>query len=426
MATGYQGASSYAGYGARGAMDRADKAEGAYADKTRQMAETIIGQTYNDPGAVAAPLSLTPDNVAATAGGLKQGGDNKRYGDMARAMLGYTGGDLGAAMGAAQGMQSKDVENRRYAEGLAYRDKTDARRNFVDDRLFGAGREDATRQADQWEKSFNQDGSQFDATMDQNATQFGVTSGLSRDQLAEQRRQFDAELEIKKAEADAKTAAGGALFEGPALAGIYNRNMDALDTARGRQSGLDTIATASQQFIDKTKDGSLGMGFWAQGEGLWNDLAQGLSMDTTTLKSLTDRIAPLMREAGSGASSDRDIEMFKSAVVSINNTPEANKRFAAGAKAVAERNRDYVDFLNQAITPNDPQSRQKADALWSMYKDDQRLFDEATGEVMPAQPFDQWLAKNMGQQAAPAATAAPPVDEGESLAQKWATPRMPR
>ena len=36
------------------------------------------------------------------------------------------------------------------------------------------------------------------------------------------------------------------------------------------------------------------------------------------------RLAPGMREAGSGPMSDKDLEVFKSAVLSLNNTPYAN------------------------------------------------------------------------------------------------------
>ena len=453
MATGYQGAGSYAGYGspertkvdrarqmaellqqgatdtspksfwegaaqlgkafiARDAMGKAEKAESAYADKTRQMAETIIGQAYNDPGAVAAPLSLTPGNVAATAGGLKQGGDNKRYGDMARAMLGYTGGDLGAAMGAAQVMQRQDVEAKQYAEGLAYRDKTDARRNFVDDRLFGAGRDDAARQAGQWQQSFDQSGNQFTATMEQDADQFRTTSDLSAAQLAEQRRQFDIEQAARKAEAEAKAeASANGLFDDPQRAKIYADSMDAVDAATKDQRRLDTIARTASQFVEDSKDWN------SQGEGWWNDLGQALSMDTTSLKQLTDTIAPLVREPGSGGNSDADVAMFKSSVVSINNPREANVRFAKGAQALAARNKEYVTYLSDAIEPNDPKSRQNANRIWLAYANENPMFDPKTGEVQTPPRFKDWLDVKMGN--------APPVNSFIGKRVQAALPQAP-
>ena len=42
------------------------------------------------------------------------------------------------------------------------------------------------------------------------------------------------------------------------------------------------------------------------------------------LETISNRLAPGMREAGSGPMSDKDLEVFKSAVLSLNNTPYAN------------------------------------------------------------------------------------------------------
>lgn len=397
---------------ARGANERADQAESAYADNRKKATDLLISQMYPDTQAVTKQELAAPGAVDLTPAGMEQRQAQGSMGDKVRSLAALLGDPM-AAVAWAQGEDAKQyargrdaMEDQRWNQQFGYQKERDA----VGDQRWNTQfdyqqRRDST-QDEQWEQQF---GFQKERAGVQDK-QWGLTFG-------ENKRQFDAKLaadqEAERLKREA-AASGGAVFEGPQLATIYNKSMDALDDARKDQGRLDTIASTAQQFVDTAKQ----KGFWQQGEGFWNDMFQAFSMDTTTLKSLTDRIAPLMREAGSGASSDRDVEMFKSAVVSINNTPEANERFAKGAAALARRNNEYVRFLTQAITPNDPQSRQKADQLWNIYKNDQPLFDPESGAVQQVMPFDQWLAENMAETSAP---APPPAadDDVTDLLQKW-------
>ncbi len=326
-------------------------------------------------------------------------------------------GDMQGAMDYGQALQRQQLEDRRYTDDRNYTRGVDARN-------FRAGRTDAERAADQWRQSFAQDGSQFAATMDQNASQFGVTSGLSAAQLAEQRRQFDIEQAAKKAEAEAKAeASANGLFDDPQRAKIYADSMDAVDAATKDQRRLDTIARTASQFVEDSKDWN------SQGEGWWNDLGQALSMDTTSLKQLTDTIAPLVREPGSGGNSDADVAMFKSSVVSINNPREANVRFAKGAQALAARNKEYVSYLSDAIEPNDPKSRQNANRIWLAYANENPMFDPKTGEVQTPPRFKDWLDVKMGnappvnsfigKRVQAALPQAPPQDDVSDLLEKY-------
>jgi hypothetical protein len=327
-------------------------------------------------------------------------------------------GDMQGAMDFGRELQRQQLEDRRYVDDRNYTRGVDARN-------FRAGRTDAERAADQWRKSYEQDGSQFNATMDQNADQFRTTSGLTRAQLDEQIRQFNIEQAAAKAEAEAKAeASANGLFDDPQRAKIYGDSMDAVDAAMKDQRRLDTIARTASQFVEDSKDWN------SQGEGWWNDLGQALSMDTTSLKQLTDTIAPLIREPGSGGNSDADVAMFKSSVVSINNPKQANVRFAKGAQALAARNKEYVTYLSDAIEPNDPKSRQNANRIWLAYANENPMFDAKTGEVKTPPRFKDWLDVKMGnappinsfigkrvQAALP--QAPPPVDDDESLIRKW-------
>jgi hypothetical protein len=212
--------------------------------------------------------------------------------------------------------------------------------------------------------------------------------GVDRDRLA-----FDRD------EAERKATYGDPEFTAAQNARIYSDSMDAVDEAMKNQGRLDTIARTALQFVESAKD------YNSQGEGWWNDLGQALSMDTTGLKQLTDTIAPLIREPGSGGNSDADVAMFKSSVVSINNPKQANVRFANGAQALAGRNKEFVTYLSDAIDPNDPKSRQNANKIWLAYASENPLFDPNTGEVKAPPKFKDWLDIKTGRAVAPVTTS---------------------
>jgi hypothetical protein len=264
------------------------------------------------------------------------------------------------------------------------------------DKQFGFQKDRATVGDQQWGEQFGFQKDRAGVQDNQWGQQFGFQQGRAQvgDQqwgaeFNEGKRQFDAKLEADRAAAEAKTS-GNAVFEGPQLATIYNKSMTEYEEAKARQDDLDVIATASKQFLDIVEGDP-----WLQGGGWGNDLMQLGSMKTSEAKSMTDKIAPLVRKPGSGGNSDNDIAMFKSSVVNVNNTPEGNRRAAEQATALQGRGQQYVQFLSQAIDPRDPQSKQKADALWNVYKNDQRLFGD-DGSVMPGvMPFNEWLSANM-------------------------------
>lgn len=377
-------ANAILGYQSNQADRRADR---MLADDKTRVADMIRGQFPDQQGVANQQLNADKP-FDLTPAGNQQRTQESGIGNLA-SMIFETTGDPTAAINAGMGQKRQMLEDQRYADEQKYARGRDARNDFVVDRGFNQG-------VDQFNRNFGEGVRQFDANFGQNADQFGQTMGFQNKQLGETIRHNkageanDAATIAAKEAAAAAKANGSAVFDGPQLATIYNKNMDALDTVRGAQENYDTIAQSAQQFVDQVGDDN-----WLQGSGWWNDLMQAGSMKTSDLKALTDRIAPLMRKPGSGSSSDTDVQMFRNSVVNVNNTPEANKRFAAGAMAMATRNREYSEFLNSAITPEDPQSRQKADRIWSLYKNDQNLFDPKTGELnTAAQSFPDWFAEH--------------------------------
>lgn len=377
------------------------KADAALAaDKTR--VADLIRSSFPDQRGLEAQQLNSGQTFDLTPGANEQRKQQGGIGNLA-SMIFETTGDPAAALNAGLGQQRQAIEDERYKDEQQYARGRDARGDFVADRGFNY-------QQDRDQVGDSQWGQQFDFTRGR----ADVADKHWGAEFGESKRQFDAKLAADR-EAEAAKAANkgaGAVFDGPQLATIYNKNMDALDAARTAQGDLDTIASTAQQFLDVVGDDN-----WIQGNNIISDMMQAGSFKTTELKALTDRIAPIMRKPGSGSSSDRDVEMFKNSVVNVNNTPEANRRFAEGAVAIADRNRKYIDFLNEMIDPTDPQSRQKADRIWSLYKNDQRLFDDKTGALnRAAQPFDVWFAENAGD--APP-TAAAPQDDVSDLLEKY-------
>lgn len=392
--------------------EAATKAEAAQKSDSDRLTAAILGtpqQAAADGIKQDAPFDLTPKGFDTRAQDVE--------GNRLKAIS-----EMGGPMAALQYQQGQDA--------LKYERGRDARGDFVQDRAFGfqqgrADREDfntdrtygfqvgEANRADDWRaKGF-----------DQSTDQFNQTMGLQKGQLAETVRHNGVVEGLSARELDAKAkaaeaaASGDAVFDGPQLATIYNKSMGALEDAKSRQEDLDIIDAVSQQFLDLTKNDT-----WLQGGGLVNDLMQAGSMTTSQAKSLTDKIAPLIRKPGSGGNSDNDVKMFKSSVVNINNTPEGNQRAAAQAAALAGRGREYINYLTQAIDPREPQSKQKADALWNLYKADQPLFDPKSGAVTQAQPFQEWLSEHMGAVAGPAGPVAPaaaPPSDVQSLLDKY-------
>lgn len=402
-------ANAITSFAAKGAGDKADAAMKADNDRLTAAIMGTPQQANANALNAAGPMDLTPGGFEGRAQNVEA--------DRLKAI-----GEMAGPMGLLNYQQQQDAQKYargRDARGDMVQDRSFNRDVLVDDRNFDFTKDRAGVADDQFRMNLERGDQQFADAQTQDALQFGESMGLNRAQLAEQRRQFDQRIAADQAEAQAKAAAassGGAVFEGPQLATIYNKSMDALADAESAQSDLSTIAATAQQFLDVVGDDN-----WIQGDNIISDLMQAGSFKTTELKALTDRIAPMMRKPGSGSSSDTDVKMFKNSVVNVNNTPEANKRFAQGAVAMSKRNQEYIDFLNQAITPNDPQSRQKANQLWGLYKNDEPLFDQKTGEVLTARPFSQWLAENMGETAAPApaAPAASGGDDVSDLLRKW-------
>lgn len=291
-------------------------------------------------------------------------------------------------------------EGRRYKRdrGDTLSDRREMRGYQVEDRDLGYAHADKTL-----DRTLGQDQAQFDLTLGENKRQFDARLGFDN-------RRLNADLSLEAAKLEA-AAAKGAQLDGPQLTTIYNNSLKYIDEQAAMLGNFDTIAGASQAFIDlaygKGSDGVMYNSGKGMGES-YNQLTDGRS---PRLEAFTSKITPMMRPEGSGSMSDGDREMFRQGVVNIQNRKEGNEYAAAAAVAVRDRQSDYVGFLRENIDINDPTSRQRAQALWDEYARSVPIFDPASGQPRQNLPtFDQWIEQSVGEQNAA-------VEQGWSMLQ---------
>lgn len=145
--------------------------------------------------------------------------------------------------------------------------------------------------------------------------------------------------------------------------------------------------------------------------GGWTDPAsaipviKGLVPNNVELRSITNKIAPTLRSAGSGAMSDKDLETFKTSIPNVGFTRETNANVSARLRAGSQRERDYAAFMDEFARVNG--TTFGAQEKWDAYKNDHPLYDYKTGTVRQGVP--SWRQYFGIQQAKPAARQSQPA-----------------
>lgn len=119
------------------------------------------------------------------------------------------------------------------------------------------------------------------------------------------------------------------------------------------------------------------------------DLHGMVNPDVAEMNAITNRLTPQEREAGSGAMSDKDVEMYRSAVPGQGNPGPANKMIANRRRAGAMRQRDYSAFMEYYARVNG--TLNGAQEMWDGYKEAEPVYDAARGEVRQATPWRQYF-----------------------------------
>tara|TARA_Y100001938_G_C8082758_1_gene430150 strand:+ start:8 stop:1063 length:1056 start_codon:yes stop_codon:yes gene_type:complete len=128
--------------------------------------------------------------------------------------------------------------------------------------------------------------------------------------------------------------------------GIAN-NQELLDRVRISKKLLEAGAKTGtlEEFLQPFRRFAISLGF-ADEETIKNFGQQEL------FSAVTDYLVPRMRVAGSGSTSDREIELFKSTVPNLGRTPEGNLVIAGGLEALFDYNKKRGILADKYLREN--------------------------------------------------------------------------
>lgn len=143
------------------------------------------------------------------------------------------------------------------------------------------------------------------------------------------------------------------------------------DAARLDQSA----AVSAQQFVKLNTSTATGGLVDRMGVTRW---AQGMGAEYSDMEAIAAKLAPAMRPAGSGSTSDADLAMFKQSTVGVDKPSKTNQNIANGIIARAKQSQEYVDFRQTYLEQNG--TLNGSDRHWKDYADKNPIFDpEKTG-----------------------------------------------
>lgn len=173
------------------------------------------------------------------------------------------------------------------------------------------------------------------------------------------------------------------LFMGQgAVDGLSSAERGDLTKVREAARGANSAIADANRFISlnqRTSTGGIQNNF-----PLLSDVTRAFTPDIQEMTSITNRLTPAQREAGSGAMSDRDVEMYRSSVLNPSNEGPVNQAVAARLKAGATRQRDYAAFLDEYAKVNGTLAG--AQEKWDNYSNEHPLYDYKSGTVRSGVP----------------------------------------
>lgn len=134
---------------------------------------------------------------------------------------------------------------------------------------------------------------------------------------------------------------------GTASAKRFSDYIESADKARGRMSDINVLRDASRSLgsLGSSANARAVLGPYLESVGV---PVKGLD-DIQLFKSTVDRLAPQLREAGAGATSDRDLAGFQNSIGSLSNTPKAREMILDVMEA-ASRNQMEVGRIARQVS----------------------------------------------------------------------------
>ena len=159
------------------------------------------------------------------------------------------------------------------------------------------------------------------------------------------------------------------------------------EARKGAQSGRQAAADADR-FVNLNKDVGTG---GLDDIGVIGQFTSMFSPKKAEMRAIGEKMVPLQREAGSGAMSDRDVEMYRAATLSIDKPGPTNQALASVLRAGAKRQSDYTAFLDYYVDRNG--SMRGAEEAWQSYANSNPLFEKGKSgtTLRKATPWRQWF-----------------------------------
>lgn len=175
----------------------------------------------------------------------------------------------------------------------------------------------------------------------------------------------------------------------------------AAQTAQGLRSDVSRFNT-----LNKTRATGPGYGIPLVGPAV-KAVRSAFDPGLAEMDSISEKLTPAMREAGSGAMSDKDVGMYRAATVGVTKPGQTNANIGKAIEAGAQRQSDMASFM-------DEWARLKGNTVgateaWQTYAEANPLFKEAgKGEIAvnPWTPWRQWFGLKSNSPA-PAQAAKP-------------------
>lgn len=133
---------------------------------------------------------------------------------------------------------------------------------------------------------------------------------------------------------------------GKGMAGMYTTMADEARNARADLGRIDVIEQLFNQGAGGTQ---AAWGQWAQ-QTLGLPTSSGA---TETVNAMINQLVPAQRAPGAGAMSDRDVELFKSSLPQLINSPEGNALILSTMRAMAQYKMAQGQLAAQALAQPD-------------------------------------------------------------------------
>lgn len=193
----------------------------------------------------------------------------------------------------------------------------------------------------------------------------------------------------------------------PKMFAATEKELMGLDESAQTAQSLRADASRFKRLNEDVSTGGLG------GLPVIRDVRAMVDPKVGEMKAIVEKMTPAMREAGSGAMSDRDVQMYRASVVGLDKLGPTNSALATVIDAGARRSGDYTAFKNEWARRNN--TLVGSQEAWQAYAEDNPLFEggETGTKVRKVTPWREYF----GLQELKAKPKAPtkPLDWAKSL-----------